>query len=207
VKAVRAGLVLSLTRIPLRRSAFWIPSQFRSSYFSECVHIAFRLVSESDSISKSSVSFCLSASSMAASSARELDAILDSSFVNFIAMFRLLPSGYHTPMPAVAFSQPLFTAEPSVLIFAKPPPGSMSFLVLAGLLSLRNGSPSFDLCPGIFPKILIPPSRQCVDLVSGLKGHLFSPLNRGALLAGGLVVQVAAVHRSGARLGGQVGGG
>ena len=105
---------------------------------------------------------------MAASSARELDAILDSWFVNFIAMFRLLPSAYHTPMPAVAFSQPLFTAEPSVLIFAKPPPGSMSFLVLAGLLSLRNGSPSFDLCPGIFPKILIPPSRQCVDLVSGL---------------------------------------
>jgi len=61
-------------------------------------------------------------------------------------MFRLLPSAYQTPMPAVAL--PLLMAGPSVLIFAMPPPGSMSFLILAGLFSLRNGSIAFDLCPG-----------------------------------------------------------
>jgi len=60
-------------------------------------------------------------------------------------MFRPLPSAYQTPMPAAAFSQSLFTADPSVVIFARPPPGSMSFFILAGLFSLLNGSLAFDL--------------------------------------------------------------
>ena len=105
---------------------------------------------------------------MAPNSAHKLDAILDSWFFSFIVMFRLLLSAYQTPMPAVVFSHPFFMAEPLVLIFARSPPGSMSFLILVGLLSLWNRSLSLDLWPGIFLKILIPPSVQCADLVSGL---------------------------------------
>ena len=48
------------------------------------------------------------------------------------------------------------------------PLGSSLVLILAGLLSGMNGSIFPDLCPGNFPKILIVPSRQCLDLVSGL---------------------------------------
>jgi len=49
-ESCRAGLVLNLIRILFSRSAFWVPSQFRSSYFSEWEHIALRLVSESYSV-------------------------------------------------------------------------------------------------------------------------------------------------------------
>jgi len=51
-------------------------------------------------------------------------------------MFRALPSAYHTPMPAFAFSHPLCIADPSVLIVACRPLGSIPWFILAGALSL-----------------------------------------------------------------------
>ena len=83
------------------------------------VHIALRLVRESDSISRSSDSFRLNASRIAPSSAREFEAGFVSCPVILSLIFRTLPSAYHTPIPAVAFSHPLLTADPSVapLIF------------------------------------------------------------------------------------------
>jgi len=131
------------------RSAFWTPDadQFRSSYLGESMHIALRLVSESDSISRSSVSFCLSTSRIAPSSAQELDAILSPWLSS----------------PSLIDVSPAFISIP-----AHPPVGSISLFTLAGSLSLRKGSLAFDLCPGNLPKILMPSSRLCVDLVSGL---------------------------------------
>jgi len=107
------------------------------------VHIALRLVNESDSISRSSVSFCLSTSRIAPSSARELDTTLSPWLSILSLIFLLLPSAYQAPIPADAFSQPLRTAEPSVLTVARPPVSSISLFTLAGSLSLRNGSSAF----------------------------------------------------------------
>jgi hypothetical protein len=129
--------------------------------------MALRLVTESDSIVRSSLSFCLRASSIAPSSARELDAVLGPLPSSFSAMFRSLPFAYQTPMPADAFSHPFFVADPSVLIVVCLPLGVILPSILAGVLSLW-GSLALDLCPGMFPSILIPPSRLCVDLGSGL---------------------------------------
>src|SRR5258706_319511 len=52
-----------------RRSALCTPFQFMSSYLIESLQIAFRLDSESDSITRLSISFCLSASRIAPNSA------------------------------------------------------------------------------------------------------------------------------------------
>jgi len=57
-----------------RRSEFDISVQIMSSYLSAYVQIALRLVRESDSI-LSSDSFCLNASRIAPSSAREFEAV------------------------------------------------------------------------------------------------------------------------------------
>ena len=50
-----------------------------SSYLPDGLQIALKLVRESDSISRSSTSFCLSASGIAPSSALEFEAVLASS--------------------------------------------------------------------------------------------------------------------------------
>ena len=160
MKAVRASLVLSFMRILFRRSEFAISDQFRSSYLSAYVHIALRLVRESDSISRSSNSFRLSASRIAPSSAREFEAGFVSCPVMLSLIFLALPSAYHTPIPAIAFSHPLLTADPSVLIVVCHPLGSIVGFILGGSLLLMNGSLSFDLWPGILPEILIPPRMQ-----------------------------------------------
>ena len=55
------------------RSEFCTPDQSRSSYLSEGLHIVLKLVKESDSTSNSPVSFCLTASRIAPSSALELE--------------------------------------------------------------------------------------------------------------------------------------
>jgi len=83
-------------------------------------------------------------------------------------MFSQHPSAYQTPIPADAFSQPLWMADPSVYIVTWVPLGSSLVSPLAGLLSGMNGSILPDLCPRNFLKFLIIPSRQCLDLVSGL---------------------------------------
>jgi len=106
---------------------------------------------ESDSISKSSDSFCLSASRIALSSAREFEGGIDPCPFMLSLMFRALPSAYQTPIPAVAFSHPLLTADPSVLILVCHPLGSITGFILGGALPLRKGSLSFDLCPGNVP--------------------------------------------------------
>ena len=80
------------------------------------MHIALRLDNEPDSITRSSSSFRLSASSIALSSALELEVGWFCWFSSFSAMFRLLPSAYQTPIPADAFSHPFFPADPSVFI-------------------------------------------------------------------------------------------
>jgi len=72
---VRAGFILSSISFAFTKSAFWIPDQPQSSRFSAWEQFALRVVSETDSICRSSLSFCLRASSIAPSSARELDAI------------------------------------------------------------------------------------------------------------------------------------
>jgi len=59
--------------MPFNKSEFCTPFQAWSSYFVESLHIAFKLVSESDCMIKSSTSFCLSVSRMALSPALELD--------------------------------------------------------------------------------------------------------------------------------------
>src|SRR5258706_10402028 len=97
-----------------RRSVLCTPFQFMSSYLIESLQIAFRLDSESDSITRLSISFCLSASRIAPNSALELDAYSLPCVSNFSAMFQLLPSVYHTPIPVVAFSHPFWIADLSV---------------------------------------------------------------------------------------------
>ena len=139
-----------------------------SSYFSERLHIALRLVKESDSISRPSLSFCLSASRIAPSSALELEANLKPVFSSLIFMFLLLLSLYHTPIPADAFSHPFFIADPPVLIFVNRPDGSIHSFIFGSSLRGWNGSFFLDLCPSTFPSVLILPIIPCFGLVSGL---------------------------------------
>ena len=75
------------------------------------MQIALRLVRESDSISRSSDSFCLKASRIAPSSAHEFEAGLGPLPFMLSLMFLALPSAYQTPIPAVAFSHPLLTCN------------------------------------------------------------------------------------------------
>jgi len=156
------------------------------------VQIALRLVRESDSISRSSDSFCLNASRIAPSSACEFEAGFGPHPFMLSLMFLMLPSVYQTPIPAVAFSQPLLTANLSVLILVYHPLGSIAWFILGGFLSLRNGSFSLNLWPGIFPRILIPPSVQWSGLVSGL--------NSTEVFAGSfplfLLIPLGVCHRS-----------
>ena len=166
-----AGLVRRLTKMPFKRSAFRTPYQFMSSYFSDRLHIALKLDRASDSISRSSVSFRLSASRIAPSSALELEAAFPSGHLSLRAIFLVHPSLYHTPIAAAAFSHPLRIAEPSVLIVANPPQ-LIKLFSLAGSLSLWNGSNLLDLCPAILPNTLIPPSKLCSVLVSALSGSV-----------------------------------
>ena len=70
---------------------------------SDSLHIALGLDGDSDSIFRSSASFCPSASRIALSSALELEAYLSSWFSRFRALLRLLPSAYYTPVPARHF--------------------------------------------------------------------------------------------------------
>jgi hypothetical protein len=56
-----------------------------------------------------------------------------------------------------------------VLIVICLPLGSVPLFILAGVLSFWKGSHSLDLWPRTVPNTLKPPSKQCEDLVSGLK--------------------------------------
>src|SRR5258708_38816560 len=85
------------------------------------MQIDLRLVKVFNSIIRSSVSFCLSASRIAPSLALEFDASPVSLVINLREIFLSLSSVYQTPTPAVAFSQQFFTAKPSVLIMVVLP--------------------------------------------------------------------------------------
>lgn len=75
---------------------------------------------------------------------------------------------YHTPIPAIAFSHPFLIVDPSVLMAIDPPLRATASSVLARFLSRRKGSLFVELWPGLLPKILIPPSMLCFDLLTGL---------------------------------------
>src|SRR5258706_8286265 len=90
LNSVCASLILSLIRMFFRMSLFCTPFQFKSSYLIESLQMALRLESESDSTIRSSVLFCLRASSLALSSALELDGFSFPWVFSFSAMFRLL---------------------------------------------------------------------------------------------------------------------
>src|SRR5258706_12243129 len=75
-------------------SAFLTPDQFRSSNLSRWLHIALTLDSESDSISRSLISFCFSASRIAQSSALEFEAGFSTWLVILKEIFLALPSSY-----------------------------------------------------------------------------------------------------------------
>ena len=142
--------------MPLSKSAFWIPDQFRSPYLSESVRTALRLVRECNSISRSSVSFYLSVSRIAPSSVLELDAISPPWLMICSDISCLLLSEYHTPMPAFAFSQPMLIADPSVLITAHPLLRSGLSSILAGSSPLGKG-PFLSICgQGTFQRSLSP---------------------------------------------------
>jgi len=145
-----------------------MPSQFMSSYLSECVQIALRLERESDTISSSSSTFCRSACRIAPSSALEFEIVISLWLTNLRDIFLLLLSSYQTPMPADAFSHHFRIVEPSVLILEILLICSICCTILAGFFGLACASLSFDLCPGVLPRILMLPNRQCLDLVSGL---------------------------------------
>ena len=142
--------------------------QFMSSYFMDSLHIAFRLESKSDSIIRSSVSFCLSASSIAPSSALEFDACSFPWDGSFSTMFHLFPLAYYMLIPALVFSHLLWTADPSVFIVTWMRLEFIASFIFAGGFSGWYWSLFLDLCPCVFPKILILPRMSWFILVSGL---------------------------------------
>ena len=73
---------------------------------------------------------------------------------SLIFMFLLLPSLYHTPIPADAFSHSLFIADALVLIFVNSPDGSIASAIFGSSLRGWNGSFFLDLCPSTFPVFL-----------------------------------------------------
>src|SRR5258708_35837028 len=106
------------------------------------MQIDLRLVKVFNSIIRSSVSFCLSASRIAPSLALEFDATPISLVINLREIFLSLSSVYQTSTPCVAFSQQFFTAKPSALIVVVLPQARYSCTYTCGTRKrLRSGHP------------------------------------------------------------------
>jgi len=100
---------------------------------SERVQIALSLVRESDSITRSSVSSCLSASRVAPSYAWELGVVPVVAIL--ILIFPSLPSAYHTLIPAAVLSHPFMVAVLPVPVILVLPFGSNLSSILVGFFS------------------------------------------------------------------------